>query len=133
MWEKNNKQMSELVRSTGSVYAAAMFAAYDAKELQKKAYYTISESKALEWSISGEPPRDLEAKLKQRLKLEGLGESDRLDEILSTIDEDSLRVAVLNSYRASKRSNRLVYDYNGISNKDMRARVRILTRMIVIE
>lgn len=132
MWVNDNEKMNDLVKNLNSPYAACLYSAKIAKQLQKDANNVISESDALTWAISGIPPSNLEKKLKIKFSKENIRESDRIDTVLANIDEDYIRSAVLKSYRASIRSKRLVYEYNGITDKYIKTRIRILTKMAFI-
>lgn len=133
MWVNDNEKMYDLIKKLNSPYAACMYAAKKARNLQTDTNNVISESDALSWAISGIPPSNLEKKLKIKFtKDQDVKNSERIDNILATIDEDYIRDAVLKSYRASVRSKRLVYDYANITDKHIRARIRILTKMAFI-
>lgn len=134
MWKDDNQKMKDLVAKTGSPYAACMYAAKKGRQLQKESYNVLSESAALSWAISGSPPKDIEERIQSRMKQENveIQESDKLENILSSIEEENIRIAVKNSYRASTRLKRITYDYNGIKDKGIRTRIRILVRMAVL-
>lgn len=129
MWSKDSEKIQDIFKKCNSPYAACIYVANKARKLQKESYNVLSESDALEWAISGEPPVNLNKKLALKDEKDNTRESSKIDIILSTIDEDYIYEAVLNSYRASSRAKRLVYEYNGIKNKNIRAKIRILTKM----
>ena len=133
MWIDDNKDMKDLVRKTGSPYAACIYAAKKGRQLQQSVNNVISESESLSWAISGRIPKDLERRIQAKLQnTEEISESTKLGDILSTIEEDNIRVAVLNSYRTSVRMKQLVFDYNGIKDRGIRTRIRILVRMVFL-
>jgi len=132
MWVEDNQKMAALVAKTGSPYSAAMYAAKKARRLKAESYHVINDSVALEWAISGKQPEGLDDRIKRQMEKDEIEDTDRLQVVLDTIEDESVRVAVLNSYRATIRAKRLVYDYNDIRDEHMKAKIRILTKMAYI-
>lgn len=116
-------------------YAACMYVAKKARKLQEESYNVISESEAVEWAISDKRPDNLDEKIKikQEKEKDEIQPTDRLNSVLDSIEQENIRIAVMNSYKLSIKFKRLVYDYNNIEDKYLRAKIRILTKMAYIQ
>lgn len=131
---KSIAKTEELIKKFGSQYAATVHVATKARKLKESSYNVILDSQAVVWAITGEPPENLGESIKKRIQQEeGISQEDRIKAILDSIDEDDIRVAVINSCKLSSRSKQIAFDYNGIKDKGKRTRVRILTKLAFLQ
>lgn len=130
---KSIQKTPEIIDRYGSAFLAVNCIARKARKLKEDCYGVIQDSEAVEWAMSGDPPAKLDMTLKRRIEREeGMSEDDRLNSILDSIEESNIRKAVLNSFKLSKQRHQLMFDYNGIKDRGIRTRIRILTKMIYI-
>lgn len=131
---KSISRTDELIRRYGSQYSATIHVAKKARQLKESCYNVILDSQAVEWAISGIPPENLGETIKKRMKQEeGMSQEDRLLTILDSIDENDIRVAVQNSYKLSEKNKQIAFDYNGIKDRGIRTRIRILTKLAYLQ
>lgn len=130
---KSIQRTPEIIERYGSAFLAVNCIAMKARKLKEQCYGVIQDSEAVEWAMSGDPPAKLDATLQRRVqKEEGVSEDDRLNSILDSIEEKDIRQAVLKSFKLSKQRHQVMFDYNGIKDRGIRTRIRILTKMIYI-
>lgn len=133
MWIKDRDKMQNIINQTGSKFAACMYTAKKGRQLQQKVNNVITESEALSWAITDDPPENLEIRLQnQAQNFEKIETPDKTENILANINEDNIREAVISSYHLSTHQKQIVFDYNGIKDKGIRTRIRILTRMLFL-
>ena len=105
-----------------------------AREKCKEWEGLISESEALTWVMQNKEPEIVKHfKGKVPTKEEALDYNSRLSylkDFLSQIDDEDIRSAVKDSYIASLHNRNLVYRYNNIKSTSLKARVRVLSKML---
>lgn len=123
----NNKMLPKLVESFGNVYECVNYVAKEARELANSSEVSLTESRAITWVLSGDPPEDVTQPapiLEKRAKLMCI------DDMLWTVDDPQVRAAVTRSAFRSWREHHLLYEYLDVPDEPRKARIRVLTRMI---
>lgn len=128
-WPDDFNKMNDLSSELGSPYAAAMYAAKKSRILFDKYKGITTYGEALRCAIADEEPENLEIRLKKAKEISERRELTIVDDILSSVDDKNIKDAVYNSYRLSINAHHLEYDYKDIEDENVRARIRILTRM----
>ena len=117
----------KLVEACGNRYLAVMFLSESARKLgEEKKEYHISESKLLQWVLTGHCPYS-EAQLelmKEKRSNEGL------DTILCWVTDKQVTNEVRFLYKKSVRNHKLTYSNNTNLSASKCDRVNILLRMI---
>ena len=119
--------VKELENRCGNRYLAVKFLYSAARKLgKKKKEYHISESKLIQWVISGECPyTDAQLELMRRNT-----DDDCLNETLSWVSDKEVADRVRMLYRESVRNRRLTYCNDKEVSEGRITRINVLLRMI---
>lgn len=109
----------------GNRYLATMLIAKEGRRRCKQWDYSILDSNAITWVLTGKRPPNKE---KQSAKI--LRNMKKPSDILNYVEDDDIRKCVILSLKQSYTLNHLTYSYNQDMNKHKRTRVRILTNII---
>lgn len=124
----NNKLLPELTKSFGNIYECVNHVANEARHLANCPDFSLTESTAMTWILSGEPPEDKQIE-PQEFHVRG-AKIAAIDELLWTVNDPEIIAAVTRSVFKSWRAHHLLYDYIDVTDSPRQSRVRILTRMI---
>lgn len=128
-WPDDFNRMQDLSKELGSPYAAALYVAKKSRKLFKDSDGALRYGESIRYAITDDRPKDLDKRIEKVKELKNRREFAKIDNILSDIDDENIRNAVSNSYRLSMNAHHLEYDYKDIEDENLRARIRILTKM----
>ena len=121
------KLFQEFEKSCGNKYLAVKFIASAARKLGKeKSKYHITESKLIQWVLTGECPYT-------RAQMEAMyrdPSEDKIDEVLCWISDDAVSNRVRKLYKESIRNRHLIMCEDTNISKSRVDRINILLRMI---
>lgn len=124
----NSKFQDYVDNCNGNIYAAVNYVAKAARTRAETHNNIILHSEAISWVLTGETPQILnDIDVAQSNHSYALS---YIDEVLSCVDDSDVCECVRMSLKYSKKSNHLIYVYNGVPDTERQARVRILVRMI---
>lgn len=112
----------------GNKYEACVTISKQANHLVDKSNNSIFGSEAISWAITGQPPKDIEKRMRQHMNL-AVPKSEYVKGLMSCIDDDNILECVNQSYAQSVRIGHLTFYYPVKISKGLKARVRVLTRM----
>lgn len=122
------EKFNEIEKACGSRYLAVQFVAQSARKLGKEnKVYCISESKLIQWVLTGECPYT-KAELDKRKAI-----SENIDNInyyLDNVDDEFVCDKVRECYKASIRNRKLTYCKDTNISPGKQSRINILLRMI---
>ena len=119
------KEFDQLAEALGSTFAAVNFIAKLAREKREQSNYSLLESEAISWVLTGkEPPKN------RYPKSDILHHVFEISDLLSEIDDEEVAESVWQSYEISLKEHHLIYQYQEGMCEGQKARVRILSRMI---
>lgn len=127
------EKFRELSKERGNTYAAVLDLGRSAKEITRKYNNTISASRAISWLLTGEKPEELNKEEESRQPLTEKAIQIIISDTLASVDDLSVCKAVSVSVWRSVYLKNLVYEYNGIEDKQRMSRVRVLVNMIMGE
>lgn len=116
----SNSYYNELAKIHGPFYAT-MQIAKNAREIAKSLEYRISDSEALTYAANGMTPNPKDYPDKRL---------NRVKEYISYIDDEEVRLAILDSYQQSLKNYYLIYDYKSIGDEPRRSRIRIILNIL---
>lgn len=116
----NHPEFDRLSKQYGSYYAT-MQIAKNAREIAKSLEYRISDSEALTYAANGMTPNPKDYPDKRL---------NRVKEYISYIDDEEVRLAILDSYEQSLKNYYLIYDYKSIGDEPRRSRIRIILNIL---
>lgn len=116
----NSPYYNELAKIHGPFYAT-MQIAKNAREIAKSLEYRISDSEALSYAANGMTPNPKDYPDKRL---------NRVKEYISYIDDEEVRLAILDSYEQSLKKYYLIYDYKSIGDEPRRSRIRIILNIL---
>jgi hypothetical protein len=116
----NSPYYNELAKIHGPFYAT-MQIAKNAREIAKSLEYRISDSEALSYAANGMTPNPKDYPDKRL---------NRVKQYISYIDDEEVRLAILDSYEQSLKKYYLIYDYKSIGDEPRRSRIRIILNIL---
>lgn len=128
----DNHNFPKYVELCGNTYAATLFVGKYARKLAEKYSNVISHAEALAWILSGVVPegvKNYSERIKQRSQRSLMYAKESLVGVL----DENVKNSVLESLRRSKKEGHLLYVYEEVYDKDLQARVRVLTNKIWYE
>lgn len=147
------QKQQDIISKYGSRYAAVTAISAEARNLKEKSKGRFTESECISWAITGERPRQTSKSRKQteicylRNKLIEIEDETIALAVLRSIESSvganikisnciskcSFSIEFLNNYILENNINldRLVFWYPDNMNENYKARVRILTRMLI--
>ena len=147
------QKQQDIISKYGSRYAAVIAISAEARKLKEKSKGRFTESECISWAITGDRPERKPKNRKQnevcylRNKLIEIGDETIASAVLrsieasvsanmqisSCINKYSFSIEFLNNYILENNINldRLVFWYPDNMDENYKARVRILTRMLI--
>ena len=116
----NHLEFDRLSKQYGPYYAT-MQITKNAREIAKSLEYRISDSEALTYAANGMTPNPKDYPDKRL---------NRVKEYISYIDDEEVRLAILDSYEQSLKNSYLIYDYKSIGDEPRRSRIRIILNIL---
>lgn len=118
------REFDQLADKLGSPFSAIHYISQSARKKREEVDYSILESEAITWVLTGVAP-----KLRARHRFNRLS-MPLIDELLSYVDDEEVSQSVRTSYEESMKAHHLIYHYHNNLDDNRKSRVRILTRMI---
>lgn len=122
----NSPTWDKLVQKYGNEYQAVIALAKLARDKTKEVDYHILDSEAIEWVLTGTPPKAVQNEVDKPPS----DKSQYIREILGQIQDPDILYSVKASLRISAQNAALCYVYAEGTNKYQQQRVRILCNMI---
>lgn len=122
----NSSIWDKLVQRYGNEYQAVTALANLARDKTKEVDYHILDSEAIEWVLTGAPPRSVQNEVDKPPS----DKSQYICEILGQIQDSDILSSVKSSLRISAQNAALCYVYAEGTNKYQQQRVRIICNMI---
>lgn len=135
-WKRDKELFDQLSQDCGSSFAAIQHLTKDSRDKMKQSNNVISESEALTWALTGEKPKGLKRRMKEKeVRLNAYHpvryyQDAYMEELLSYVDDIDIRESVRRSFDKSKETGNLHYVYISALTDGNKARVRILTNMV---
>ena len=117
-----------VVLCKGNRFEACNLISLAADKLLVLTQNSVSESEAVSWATTGVAPKNLRERRKQHMLL-SVPKTKYLTNLLSYVDDGSIREAVEESFSQSVRLGSLMYYYPTKLSHGQKQRVRVLTRM----
>lgn len=114
------KEFENLALEVGSTFLAVNIVASKARQFARSVDNKILDSKAITWALTGIKPESSTATKKYK---------SSMYDILAEVSDSRIKKSVIQSVRSSNTELQFVYDES--LTHDERARVRILTRIIL--
>lgn len=128
-WPDDFYRMQSLCKDLGSPYAAALYTAKKSRQLFHESKGVMTYGESIRYALTDERPKDLDQRISKSDEVRKRRFFLPVEDVLSNIDDNYIRDAVSNSYRLSINAHHLEYDYKDIEDENLRARIRILTKM----
>ena len=122
----NSSIWDKLVQRCGNEYQAVTALANLARAKTKEVDYHILDSEALEWVLTGTPPKAVQNEVDKPPS----NKSQYIREILGQIQDSDILSSIKSSLRISAQNAALCYVYAEGTNKYQQQRVRIICNMI---
>lgn len=123
MWKEDFLVFKHLCDACGSKFLAIKFVSEIARKLVHSKYNWSIESRLISWAITGEkPPVGINVNINPEIQ--------EVEDFLTYIDDEDVKLSVLNSYVLSVQSHHLVFSYDSSMDEYRKTRTRVLTRMI---
>ena len=122
----NSHTWDKLVQKYGNEYQAVIALAKLARNKAKEVDYHILDSEAIEWVLTGVPPKPVQNEVDKPPS----NKSQYIREILGQIQDSDILSSVKSSLRISAQNAALCYVYAEGTNKYQQQRVRIICNMI---
>lgn len=122
----NSPTWDKLIHKYGNEYQAVIALSNLARGKSAQVYYQILDSEAIEWVLTGIPPKPVQNEVNKP-------SSDKFQyirEILGQIQDSDILHSVKSSLRISAQTAALCYVYAEGTNKYQQQRIRIICNMI---
>lgn len=130
MWTTDRDHIKRVIdeECNGSLYMAVNLVAKQSRKKLAQTDYMILDSQAISWALTNIPPEVIHTRPSEAYPRGCYGLTS-LEDMLSYVDDESVKQSVEISYDRSVKGNHLIYFYNKDLDPSRKARVRILTRM----
>ena len=127
MYWTDNTYVDALEEHYGNRFAAVRHIAQEARDKSESLHHKISESEALAWVSTGQPP---EGYIKRQRNIERLERREVLSSVLEYVNDSEVVQAVHASIEDSIKIDHLIYNYKGVQDEARQSRVRVLCRAV---
>lgn len=128
-FEDSQRKLQEIIEKfDGDRYAATNYICRKSIELNSSVGDSLSISESISWAITNEDPKDIKNRINQHMNLK-IRKTRYLEDLMESVMDERIEQAVRDSFDTSMKTGSLTFFYNDIRDKEIKARVRILTRM----
>lgn len=126
---KGDNDIRDYINKSNRPYEVVKNIAKLAREKEQECNRHILHSEAITWVVQGIEPAERN-KDQYTKTLATVKNENKLNELLSYVDDVEVSEAVKHSFIKSKHNKFMTFIYDGISDVSRQTRVRVLTRML---